>query len=353
MPGYSDMGVLPMTERAPCGPPLALKGLSKLFGPAPLAQLDLVRSGLSRDELRTRTGHTLALRDVSLQLPGGQVSVIMGLSGSGKSTLLRHLNRLVEPTTGQVWCGETEVTALDAGGLQQLRRDRMAMVFQRYALFPHRTVLRNVRYALEVRGTADRTADTVARRWIDRVGLSGLENTWPATLSGGMQQRVGLARALASDAPVLLMDEAFSALDPLLRSDMQDLLLDLQRDLRKTIVFITHDLQEALRLGDHVVILHDGEVVQQGSASDIVLHPVNDHVRRFVRDVDRGRMLHCGALAQPGPAVIGPDVRAQDCLLDAVRTMQAAGATQANVRQLDGSLAGTLSLDSVMAFWLA
>jgi glycine betaine/proline transport system ATP-binding protein len=340
-----------MAEAQP-GPAVRLQGLSKVFGPDPMAQLALVRAGVSRADLHARTGHTLALRDIQLDLPGGQVTVVMGLSGSGKSTLLRHINRLVEPTVGQVWCGDDEVTTLGAGALQQLRRDRMAMVFQRYALFPHWSVLRNVRYALDVRGTDVAAADTVARRWIARVGLEGLEQVLPAALSGGMQQRVGLARALASDAPVLLMDEAFSALDPLLRDDMQTLLLDLQRDLRKTIVFITHDLSEALRLGDRVVILHDGAVVQQGSAADIVLRPVDAHVRRFVRDVDRGRLLRCGDLAQPGPAMQGPDVAAGDTLRDAVRVLQTAAVAQANVRAGNGALLGTVTLDALLAAWV-
>lgn len=341
-----------MTEPGPAGPGLRLQGLSKVFGPDPQAQLPRLQAGMSRAELLARTGHTLALHDVNLELPGGQLSVIMGLSGSGKSTLLRHLNRLVEPTVGRVWCGTDEVTAMGEGALRQLRRDRVAMVFQRYALFPHWTVLRNVRYALDLRGTDAATADATARRWIERVGLSGQEQALPAALSGGMQQRVGLARALASDAPVLLMDEAFSALDPLLRSDMQALLLDLQRDLRKTIVFITHDLPEALRLGDRVVILHEGVVLQQGRAEDIVLQPVDDHVRRFVRDVDRGRLLRCAALALSGPAVAGPDLPEHTTVRDALRLLHDAGASQANVRRSDGSLAGTVQRDALLAAWL-
>ncbi|MDO9285738.1 MAG: ATP-binding cassette domain-containing protein, partial [Aquabacterium sp.] len=284
-----------MAEPAPS---LQLQGLTQIFGPAPRAHLAAVMAGLGRDELRARHGHTLALRDVSLQLQGGAISVVMGLSGSGKSTLLRHLNRLIEPTAGRVLCGEVDVTALDAPGLRAFRQRSMAMVFQRFALLPHRTVLQNVGYALELQGVASAEREARARHWLARVGLAGHEQDWPATLSGGMQQRVGLARALAADAPVLLMDEAFSALDPLHRVDMQDLLLDLQRELRKTVVFITHDLDEALRLADHLVILRDGAVVQQGSATDIVLRPADAQVRRFVRDVNRGRVLRCAALAR-------------------------------------------------------
>jgi glycine betaine/proline transport system ATP-binding protein len=305
-------------------------------------------AGLGRDELRARHGHTLALRDVNLQLQGGAVSVVMGLSGSGKSTLLRHLNRLIEPTAGRVQCGEVDVTALDAPGLRAFRQRCMAMVFQRFALLPHRSVLHNVAYALELQGVAQSERAARARHWLARVGLAGHEQDWPATLSGGMQQRVGLARALAADAPVLLMDEAFSALDPLHRVDMQDLLLDLQRELRKTVVFITHDLDEALRLADQLVILRDGAVVQQGSATDIVRHPADEHVRRFVRNVHRGRVLRCAALACPGAPVAGPTLAAAATLAEAARVMLTAGVQQANVCDGGGVHQGTLTLAAVI-----
>ena len=334
-----------MAEPAPS---LQLQGLTQIFGPAPRAHLAAVMAGLGRDELRARQGHTLALRDIHLQLQGGAISVVMGLSGSGKSTLLRHLNRLIEPTAGRVLCGEVDVTALDAPGLRAFRQRNMAMVFQRFALLPHRTVLHNVAYALELQGMALPERAARARHWLARVGLAGHEQDWPATLSGGMQQRVGLARALAADAPVLLMDEAFSALDPLHRVDMQDLLLDLQRELRKTVVFITHDLDEALRLADHLVILRDGAVVQQGSATDIVLHPADDHVRRFVRDVNRGRVLTCAALARPGTAVAGPTLAADLPIAEAARRMAAAGVQQANVCDATGGHLGTLALAVVI-----
>lgn len=329
-------------------PGLRLQGMTQIFGPTPLAHLQAVRQGLDREQLRERHGHTLALHDVNLQLRGGEISVVMGLSGSGKSTLLRHINRLVEPTAGRVLCGAVDVTALDARGLQAFRRQTTAMVFQRFALLPHRTVLRNVAYALELQGVAPAEREARARHWIARVGLAGQEGAWPATLSGGMQQRVGLARALAADAPVLLMDEAFAALDPLHRVDMQDLLLGLQRELRKTVVFITHDLDEALRLADHLVILRDGAVLQQGSATDIVLHPADDHVRRFVRDVRRGRVLRCAALVRPGAPVAGPTLAADQPIADAARQLAAAGALQANVHSVDGAHLGTLVLAALI-----
>jgi glycine betaine/proline transport system ATP-binding protein len=304
--------------------------------------------GLGKDELRERHAHVLGLNDVSVDMPAGAITVVMGLSGSGKSTLLRHINRLIEPTAGRVLAGEVDVTALDAAALQAFRRKTTGMVFQRFALFPHRSVLRNVQYPLEVQGRQANEREAIARHWIERVGLGGFEESYPSALSGGMQQRVGLARALAGDAPVLLMDEAFSSLDPLIRVEMQDLVLELQRELQKTVVFVTHDLDEALRLGEHIVILRDGRVIQQGSAQDIVLRPRDDHVRRFVRHVNRARVLRCGSLALPSPEVRGPTLAADMSLADAARALQEAGAVQANVRAADGSRLGTLALKTLI-----
>ncbi len=227
------------------------------------------------------------------------------------------------------------------------------MVFQRFALFPHHDVLHNVAYALRLRGMPAAERDAAARRWIDDVGLHGFERRWPAELSGGMQQRVGLARALAADAPILLLDEAFSALDPLIRTEMQTLVLDLQRRLNKTMVFISHDLDEALRLGDHLVILRDGRVVQQGDPAQIVLQPADDHVRRFVAGVNRARVLRCAALAVPGAAVAGPQLPADTTLAEAARAMQAHGAETATVLAADGTALGTLSLAAVLAQLMA
>ncbi|MEO7851017.1 MAG: ATP-binding cassette domain-containing protein [Rubrivivax sp.] len=335
-----------MTEAAPG---LSVRGLSKIFGPAAAAQLEAVRQGLSKAELQARNGHVLALHDIDIDMPGAAVTVVMGLSGSGKSTLLRLLNRLIEPTAGQVLAGTLDVTALGPHGLREFRRRHTAMVFQRFALFPHHNVLRNVAYALELRGVPAAERDAAARRWIERVGLAGFERSWPAELSGGMQQRVGLARALAAEAPILLLDEAFSALDPLIRADMQMLVLGLQRELKKTMVFITHDLDEALRLGDHVVILRDGQVLQQGSPAHIVLQPADEHVQRFVAGVDRARVLRCAALAVPGLPVQGPRLDSQATLAEAARAMQSEGATAANVHAADGAALGTLTLAAVLA----
>ena len=289
-----------------------------------------------------------ALQGVDLELPGGGITVVMGLSGSGKSTLLRLVNRLVEPSAGCVLCGSTDVTALATEPLRQWRQRSTAMVFQRYALLPHRNVLHNVAYPLALRGVAQADASDQARHWLQRVGLPGVESAWPAELSGGMQQRVGLARALAADVPVLLMDEPFSALDPLHRHEMQDLLLGLQQQLHKTVVFITHDLDEALRLADHLVLLRDGRVLQQGDPAAVVLRPADAHVAQFVQGLHRGRLLRCAALAQPGPPVTGPALAADATLAEAARAMLDAGCTQANVQSPAGLHLGTLALGAVV-----
>ena len=289
-----------------------------------------------------------ALQGIDLQLPGGAVSVVMGLSGSGKSTLLRLLNRLIEPSAGRVLCGSLDVTALPPEPLRRWRQQATAMVFQRYALLPHRSVLQNVAYPLALRGVAVADAAVQARHWLQRVGLAGVDAAWPAQLSGGMQQRVGLARALVADAPVLLMDEPFAALDPLHRREMQDLLLGLQQDLRKTVVFITHDLDEALRLADHLVILRDGRVLQQGDPAATVLQPADAHVAQFLRGLNRGRLLRCAALVQPGGPVAGPVLAAGATLAEAARAMLDAGCSQANVQAPGGQHLGRLALDAVV-----
>ena len=289
-----------------------------------------------------------ALQGVDLQLPGGAISVVMGPSGSGKSTLLRLVNRLVEPSAGRVLCGAVDVTALATEALRHWRQQTTAMVFQRYALLPHLTVLQNVAYPLALRGVSAADAAALARQWLQRVGLAGVEAAWPAVLSGGMQQRVGLARALAADAPVLLMDEPFAALDPLYRRDMQDLLLGLQQQLRKTVVFITHDLDEALRLADHLVLLRDGRVVQQGDPAATVLQPADAQVVDFVRGLHRGRLLRCAALVQPCAPVPGPVLAATATLAEGARAMLAAGSSQANVQAADGRHLGTLNFAAVV-----
>jgi glycine betaine/proline transport system ATP-binding protein len=280
---------------------IVLRHVTKIFGPAPKGVLDLVRAGTSKEELLARTGHTIGVRDVSLSIERGTCFVVMGLSGSGKSTLLRHLNRLIEPTTGEILFAGKDILRLPPEALRRFRRDRTSMVFQHFALFPHKTVLENAAYGLnlQARSRAERRANLgKAGRWLERVGLAGYEAQYPSQLSGGMQQRVGLARALATEAEVMLMDEAFSALDPLIRREMQDELLRLQTELHRTIVFITHDLEEALRLGDRIAIMNDGGIDQVGRPEEILQHPANAYVARFVADVHQRR-----APGEPAPRV--------------------------------------------------
>ncbi len=268
-------------------PLIRIANLYKIFGKTPETVLPLVQNGQSKDTLLAETGHTIGLRDINLTVEKGEVFVVMGLSGSGKSTLIRHLNRLIEPTTGSIHVGETDVLALDQESLEAFRRHKLSMVFQRFALLPHRTVLENVAFGLTIREIAKDERDTQARVWIERVGLAGYEDQFPAQLSGGQQQRVGLARALCTNPEILLMDEAFSALDPLIRSEMQQQLIGLQKDLQKTVLFITHDLDEALRIGDRIAILKDGEISQVGTPDEILENPADDYVAAFVRDVRR------------------------------------------------------------------
>ncbi|MCW5696282.1 MAG: glycine betaine/L-proline ABC transporter ATP-binding protein [Bauldia sp.] len=280
---------------------IEVSGVTKIFGRNPAAALAELRAGKSRDALLAESGHSVALDDVSLSVEAGSIFVVMGLSGSGKSTLIRHINRLIDPTAGKVVIDGVDLLALSIPDLVAFRRKRLSMVFQHFALLPHRTVLENVAYGLELQGVRRRQRKAAAMEWIAAVGLSDYEKQYPAQLSGGMQQRVGLARALCVDHDILLMDEAFSALDPLIRSQMQDLLMSLQARLRKTIVFITHDLDEALRLGDRIAILRDGRVVQTGTPVEILMQPADDYVRAFVKDVNRSRVLTVETVMQPPP----------------------------------------------------
>jgi glycine betaine/proline transport system ATP-binding protein len=299
-----------------------IRHLYKIFGSNPKAYIDAVQKGLSKTELNEKHGHVLGLRDISIDIPSGCIQVIMGLSGSGKSTLIRHINRLIDPTVGEVLIDGVDVVKMNQMELRSFRRLQTAMVFQKFALLPHRTVLDNTAFGLEVQGMERAKTVDIAMRWLERVGLKGFEQRYPNQLSGGMQQRVGLARALANDAPVLLMDEAYSALDPLIRTDMQLVLLDIQKEIKKTIVFITHDLDEALRLGDQIAILRDGEVIQQGTSQDIVLRPADEYVANFVKEVNRGRVVHVEAVMsplRPGVPVTGPKIAAGTTIEEAMR----------------------------------
>ncbi|QND47456.1 glycine betaine/L-proline ABC transporter ATP-binding protein [Rhizobium lusitanum] len=278
---------------------IQIKSLYKIFGPRGRDYVDAVKNGLGKAELNETHGHVLGLQDINIDMPAGAITVVMGLSGSGKSTLIRHINRLIEPTAGEVLYDGVDVCKMSENALREFRRHKTAMVFQKFALLPHRTVIENTIYGLDIQGISRSESAKKGQYWIERVGLRGFENHYPNQLSGGMQQRVGLARALTNDADILLMDEAYSALDPLIRVDMQSVLLDLQKELKKTVVFITHDLDEALRLGDKIAILRDGKVVQQGSGQDIVLKPADDYITAFVREVNRGRIIQTQTIMKP------------------------------------------------------
>lgn len=280
-------------------PKISIRNLYKIFGVNPDKALEHVRDGVSKADLLAEYGHVLGLQDINVDMQPGEITVIMGLSGSGKSTLIRHLNRLIEPSAGEVWVNGENVLDYNEEQLRHLRQQVMSMVFQKFALLPHRTVAENAGTALAVRGAAKADIVAAGRKWLERVGLKGYEDHYPHQLSGGMQQRVGIARALASDSEIMLMDEAFSALDPLIRTDMQDLLLELQNDLHKTIVFITHDLDEALKLADHLVILKDGFVVQQGEPQHILLNPNDPYIEDFVSDINRARVLRVRSVMAP------------------------------------------------------
>jgi glycine betaine/proline transport system ATP-binding protein len=270
---------------------IEVKNLYKIFGARPQRALEALKRGTGKEELLRQSGHDVGLRDICLTVEAGSIFVVMGLSGSGKSTLIRCLNRLIEPTAGEIIVDKVDILSLSRSRIREFRRRRMSMVFQHFGLLPHRTVLQNVAYGLELQGVERTRREANASQWIETVGLSGYQASYPEHLSGGMQQRVGLARALATDPDILLMDEAFSALDPLIRREMQDELIRLQEKLHKTIVFITHDLDEALRLGDRIGILKDGDMVQIGRREDILLNPADAYVRAFVQDVNRGRVL--------------------------------------------------------------
>jgi glycine betaine/proline transport system ATP-binding protein len=290
-------------------PLIEISGLYKIFGEDPESVMPLVRQGLSKDEILAKTGHTVGLKDINLNIKRGEIFVIMGLSGSGKSTLIRHFNRLIDPTEGKIDVEGIDVMQLGEKDLMGFRRHKMSMVFQNFGLLPHRKVIDNVAYGLDIQGVEKTKRLETANEWLDTVGLKGYGEQYPSQLSGGQQQRVGLARALCTNAEILLMDEAFSALDPLIRSEMQDQLIELQEKLQKTIIFITHDLDEALRLGDCIAILKDGELVQQGAPEEILLHPATDYVEAFVKDVNRARALTVETVMQkPSMRITGTTI---------------------------------------------
>ena len=298
---------------------VSIRSLYKIFGPRDGDMMDFVRRGMGKAELLDQHKHVLGLQDINVDMQAGEITVVMGLSGSGKSTLIRHLNRLIEPTAGEVLIDGEDVLKLNENDLRDLRRKKMSMVFQKFALLPHRTVIENAMMPLLVQNIDPSVASKEAQKWLARVGLDGFENRYPAQLSGGMQQRVGIARALTANTDIMLMDEAFSALDPLIRTDMQNLLLELQKELQKTIIFITHDLDEALKLADHLVILKDGAVVQQGEPQGILLSPCDPYIEDFVSDINRARVLRVRSVMSPvSAAEITGEVDADKSLEDLI-----------------------------------
>ncbi|MEV5332670.1 quaternary amine ABC transporter ATP-binding protein [Streptomyces werraensis] len=332
-------------------PVFSVDGLWKVFGPkAGRVPGDPELAALDPAGLRARTGCTAAVRDVSFDVRKGEVFVVMGLSGSGKSTLVRCLTRLIEPTAGRIVIDGEDVRAMDKARLRALRRHRAAMVFQHFGLLPHRTVLDNVAYGLEIQGMGRSERRAKAAEVVAKVGLEGMEQRRPAQLSGGQRQRVGLARALAVDPEVLLFDEPFSALDPLIRRDMQDEVVRLHRDEGRTMVFITHDLQEALKLGDRIALMRDGRVVQLGTPEEIVCAPADDYVRAFVQDVPREQVLTVRTAMRPASSAAeadtGPAVRPDATVSEAIEAVSRAGTS---ARVLDaGRCVGVVDAEALL-----
>ncbi|KSU83149.1 MULTISPECIES: quaternary amine ABC transporter ATP-binding protein [Fictibacillus] len=270
---------------------VSVKNVTKIFGKSPKTAVQLLKKGKSKREILKETGSTVGVNNASFDIYPGEIFVVMGLSGSGKSTLIRMLNRLIDPSSGEILIDNEDIVKMPPAKLREVRRKTISMVFQNFALFPHKTVLENTEYGLEIQNVSASERNEKAMKSLEIVGLKGFENQFPSQLSGGMQQRVGLARALASDTDILLMDEAFSALDPLIRKDMQDELLEIQDSMHKTIIFITHDLDEALRIGDRIALMKDGSIIQIGTPEEIMMNPANEYVERFVEDVDLSRVL--------------------------------------------------------------
>lgn len=323
---------------------IEVKDVYKIFGNHPKKVYTLLEKGISKEEILEKTGNTVAVQNVSFKVKPKETFVVMGLSGSGKSTLIRTLNRLIEPTSGEIIVHGENITKSDKKQLREFRRHKMSMVFQRFALLPHKTIQKNVEYGLEIQGIDKNERKKKAYESLELVGLKGYENSYPSELSGGMQQRVGLARALATDPDILLMDEAFSALDPLIKKDMQDQLLELQEKVHKTIIFITNDLDEALKLGNRIAIMKDGKIVQIGTAEEILSNPADDYVREFVQDVDRSKVILAESIMQKPIERLFPS----DSPKLALRKMRHAGISSALVTSTNRKLLGIAYLDDVI-----
>ncbi|MBB6273959.1 glycine betaine/proline transport system ATP-binding protein [Pedobacter cryoconitis] len=324
---------------------LKIEDLTLIFGKEKEEALALLKQGKTKAEILKETGCTVAVKNASFNIEKGEFFVIMGLSGSGKSSLLRCFNRLIEPTSGNVILNDVNITSLGDKELQNVRKKEMAMVFQNFGLLPHRTVLENVAFGLELQDVPKEEREAKAQEVIEMVSLKGYEHQNTSELSGGMQQRVGLARALANDPEILLMDEAFSALDPLIRTQMQDELIDLQEKMHKTIVFITHDLDEAIRLGDRIVIMKDGEVIQIGTPEDILTNPADDYVSSFVEKVDRKTIITAASLLFDKPTVA---IFKKDGVEGTLRKMRSSGLTTLPAVSVDKHFLGFVYLKDIL-----
>lgn len=323
-------------------PKIKVEALTKVFGRQSKRVIPLLNQGLSKEEIFKKTGCTVGVYQAAFEVNEGEIFVIMGLSGSGKSTLVRLLNRLIEPTTGKVHIDGEDIATMSQEKLREVRRKKMSMVFQRFALFPHRTVLENAAYGLEIQGMSKEEREKYALDSLELVGLKGLEHQFPDQLSGGMQQRVGLARALANNPDVLLMDEAFSALDPLIRKDMQDELLELQSSMKKTILFITHDLDEALKIGDRIALMKDGSIVQIGTPEEILMNPANEYVERFVEDVDLSKVFTAEHVMKRAEAI----TMDKDGLRMALKRMKDQGLSSIYVVNREKELIGAITAEA-------
>ncbi len=328
---------------------IKINQLYKIFGDGQENALELVKNGIGKEELLEKSNCVLGLNNINLNIKKAKIQVVMGLSGSGKSTLIRHLNRLIEPTSGEILVNDTDILKLNTKELVQFRQNNMSMVFQKFALFPHKTVLQNVGYGLAVQKIPKDEWEEKATKWINRVGLEGYETYYPGQLSGGMQQRVGLARALATDAEILLMDEAFSALDPLIRSEMQNILLDLQSELHKTIIFITHDLDEALKIGDRIAILRDGSMVQDSDPQKIIMNPADDYVSDFIKDINRARVIQAKSImTHTKTKSSGPVVQENMVLEDILQIMSDDPSKPVTIQNSKGNITGKIEMANLI-----
>ncbi|MDY0266450.1 MAG: glycine betaine/L-proline ABC transporter ATP-binding protein [Methanimicrococcus sp.] len=324
---------------------IEIKDLYKIFGASPKKVIPLLENGVGKETLLKEHKHSVGVNRLSFSVEEGEIFVVMGLSGSGKSTLIRCINRLIDPTSGKVLIDGQDITKMSSADLRKIRREKTAMVFQNFALLPHKTILENAAFGLEIQKIETKKRLQKARETLEIVGLSGYENAFPEELSGGMQQRVGLARALATDADILLMDEAFSALDPLIRKEMQNELLSLQQKMKKTIVFITHDLDEALKIGDRIAIMKDGQIVQIGTAEEILQNPADHYVREFTQDVNRAKTITASSVMRDAEAI----VMERSGVLTAARQMKRLGFSSLFITNKNGVLCGIVTIDSISA----